>query len=118
MVPALVLGVSLLAAASAGSPAPVADDLASYQKAARSVGRDPDAHVRLALWCEARGLSAERTKHLTLAVLCDPSHATARGLMGLMAYRGKWVSPGVVARRMQEDERRTALLAEYNARRD
>src|ERR1700677_3384942 len=71
-------------------------ELAVYQSAAAAARRDPDAHVHLALWCEAHGLTAERIKHLSLAVLSDPSHALARGLMGLVAYRGKWDRPEVV----------------------
>ena len=49
-----------------------------YTSAATRARRDPDAHVRLALWCEAHGMTAERLKHLSLAVLYDPSHALAR----------------------------------------
>ena len=40
---------------------------------------DADAHVRLALWCEAHGLPAERLKHLAIAALIEPGHVTARG---------------------------------------
>jgi hypothetical protein len=67
-----------------------------YESAAAAARRDPDAHVRLALWCEAHGLTAERLKHLSLAVLSDPSHTLARGLMGLIAYHGKWDRPEVI----------------------
>ena len=70
--------------------------LGEYKAAAAEAGHDPNAHVRLALWCEAHGLTAERLKHLSLAVLYDPSNALARGLMGLVAYHGKWDRPDVV----------------------
>src|SRR4051794_1585205 len=85
-----------------GTPGAGADDplLAEYRRAAAAVGRDADAHVRLALWCEARGLGAERVKHLALAVLHRPSHPTARGLMGLVAYRDRWQPPEAVAARV------------------
>jgi len=116
MVPAILLFSVSLAASSAVAPA-APTDLAAYHAALAGVGRDADAHVRLALWCEARGLNAERDKHLALAVLREPGHATARGLMGLMADRGRWAAPDAVARRMKEDQRRTAALADYNARR-
>ena len=53
----------------------------------------PDAHVRLALWCESHGLTAERLKHLSLAVLYDPSNMLARGLMGLVALHGNGIVP-------------------------
>jgi len=54
---------------------PTAEDLASYEAARSGVGRDPKANVRLALWCEAHGLRAERLKHLTLG---SPSTTTGR----------------------------------------
>jgi hypothetical protein len=121
--PTFWLGMCLLAASPDGGPAPgdaapTAAVLREYEAARAAAGDGADAQVGLALWCEAHGLNAERTRHLALAVLRDPSHAAARGLMGLMAYRGKWAPPDDVARRVQEDERRTALLGEYNARRD
>ncbi len=37
-------------------------------------------------------------KHLAMAVLYDPSNALARGLMGLVAYQGKWTRPDEVSR--------------------
>jgi hypothetical protein len=96
---------------------PAADDLKDYHTAAGQAGRDAEAHVKLALWCEAHGLKAERLKHLAIAVLTDPSHATARGLMGLVAYRGKWQRPDAVAEQVKSDEATAAALAEYGARR-
>src|SRR5690242_12904894 len=88
MVSALLLGSALLAATP---PAPALSDTdrKTYDAARAEARRDPDAHVRLALWCEAHGLEAERLKHLAIAVLNNPAHATARGLMGLVAYRGQ-----------------------------
>ncbi len=73
--------------------------MAAYEAARASAGRDADSQVRLALWCEAHGLGAERWKHLAIAVLADPGNATARGLMGLVAYRGGWRSPDAVSAR-------------------
>ena len=69
----------------------------------------PMRHVRLALWCEAHGLTAERLKHLSLAVLYDPSNTLARGLMGLVAYHGKWDRPDVVGQQIQNDPARQAI---------
>ena len=73
--------------------------------------------LRLALWCERRGLEAERVKHLALAVLIDPDHAAARGLLGLVAYRGGWHSPEAVAERDRSDGALAATRAAYRARR-
>ena len=94
MVSSLLL-VCMLRAASVPSveePPRSPPDMAAYQAAKAQAGRDADAQVKLALWCEAHGLSAERIKHLTLATLLDPSNAAARGLLGLVAYQGKWQS--------------------------
>ena len=62
----------------------------AYQILARRTGRDAAAQVELALWCERQGLETERLKHLMLAILNDPDHATARGLLGQVAFRGRW----------------------------
>ncbi len=60
---------------------------------------------------------AERMKHLAMAVLYDPSNGLARGLMGLVAYQGKWERPDEVSREAQDDPKRKALLQEYLQRR-
>ena len=90
---------------------------AAYEAARSHAGRDANAHVRLALWCEAQGREAERLKHLAIAVLADPSHATARGLLGLVADRGGWRSPEAVSDRLASDTAHAAALAAYNGRR-
>ncbi len=110
MLAALVSAVLL-----AGSPG--LEDLAAYQAAANQAGRDPEAHVRLALWCESRGLKSERIKHLSIALLVDPGNARARGLLGQVEDGARWRKPEQVADRIQSDAERTALLAEYNTRR-
>ena len=94
-----------------------ASDLDLYKAAASRAGRDPNAHVKLALWCEAHGLSAERTRQLTLAVLRDPSHALARGLLGLVAYDGKWQRPEQVSKSIHENTDRAKAAEEYQKRR-
>jgi hypothetical protein len=118
MVPAVLLCGGMLAVGfgEAGADAKPAD-LAAYEAASKGLGRDADSHVRLALWCEAHGLKAERLKHLTLAVLSDPSHAAARGLLGLVSYSGRWKRPEDVADKVKADEAVAARLAEYNGRR-
>ena len=108
MVTLAVLCCGLLAAAPLpAEPEGAAPDLAAYEAAyedARAkVGRDADAHVRLALWCEAHGLHAERLKHLAIAALIEPGHATARGLMGLVAHAGCWKRPEAVADQLKAD---------------
>ena len=101
-----------------GPPAPTAAaDLSAYDTARRSAGRDPNAHVRLALWCESHGLQSERMKHLALAVLYDPSHALARGLLGMVSYQGKWGRPEVVGEQVQKDPAYRIAMREYLDRR-
>jgi tetratricopeptide (TPR) repeat protein len=92
-------------------------DLAAYKSAAAGAGHDPSTHVRLALWCEEHGLTAERLKHLSIAVLYDPTNALARGLLGLVAYRGKWAPPDQVTQAVQSDLERKARVREYLERR-
>ena len=101
-----------------GEGAPAGDVRVAYEEAKATAGRGADAQVGLALWCEAHGLQAERLRHLAIAVLTDPSHATARGLMGLLEYRGKWARPDDVAARVKSDQELAEALAEYNGRRD
>jgi hypothetical protein len=116
MFPIILLGgAALLAAGDVGQKAD-RPELETY-RALRSEAKDADGHVRLALWCEAHGLSAERIKHLAAAVLTDPGHAAARGLMGLVAFGGRWSRPEQLAARVKADEALTARLAAYNARR-
>ncbi len=93
------------------------DDRAAYESAVAKAGPDARSQVQLALWCEARGLTAERMKHLVAAVSRDPSDAKARGLLGLVAYRGKWERPEDVAREAGGGPKQRALLDEYVRRR-
>jgi hypothetical protein len=101
----------------AGDPAPSVQDLKTYEALKLKAGKNPAAQVKLALWCEAQGLDAQRLKHLAQAVLADPSNATARGLLGLIRFDGRWVSLDRIGDRIKADEQRTARLGEYNGRR-
>src|SRR5690349_15624255 len=64
---ATLLLVSTFLSAIGPTEAGSKPDLATYEAARARAGQDADAQVKLALWCEAHGLSAERLKHLTLA---------------------------------------------------
>ncbi len=92
-------------------------DRAAYNAAADKAGKDPAAHVQLALWCETHGLSSERVKHLTIASSLDPSNALARALLGLMAFQGKWAKPDQVEKEIRDDPKLQALLRDYLDRR-
>jgi hypothetical protein len=118
MLSTLLVVCGLLAVAPAGDERPADPaELARYAEISRGVGRDSSAQVRLALWCEAHGLSAERSKHLALALVSDPKNRAARGLLGLVAFEGRWKRPEAIAERVKADEALAARLAEYNARR-
>ena len=115
---ALVLS-GLLATAAAGATGPDPSGVLKQYHAEREVaGRGVDAELKLALWCEAHGLDAEKARHLTRAVLLDPSNARARGLLGLVAHGGKWDTPEAVAGKLGEDKALARSLAGYDARRD
>lgn len=118
MVSGLLLGVSLVLALPGDDSGPTAADRTAYEGAKAKAGRDPEAHIRLALWCEAHGLRAERLRHLALAVLTDPTNATARGLLGLVEYGGKWARADEIDSRIKADAELSAKLADYNARRE
>ena len=115
MSPALLLVWGLFAVVADDGPKPA--DLAAYEQLRAHAERGAEAQVKLALWCEAHGLKTERLKHLAVAVLADPANATARGLMGLVAYDGQWKRPIDVAEKVKADAKLAATLAEYNARR-
>lgn len=119
MTQALILACALIASDSTASNSaiPQPTDREAYQAARAKAGRDPDANVRLALWCEAHGLDAERLKHLSLAVLADPKHASARALLGMVSQDGRWGRPDSVADRLKADPNYAALRVEYEARR-
>ena len=114
-----MIAALLFSAAMVGqSPAPAkVSDLDLYKAATKQAGRDADAHVKLALWCESHGLSTERTQQLTQVILRDPSHALARALLGLVAYDGKWQRPEQVSRSIRENTDRAARVEEYYQRR-
>jgi hypothetical protein len=113
----LLVGTALLAELPPGQAGPAEGVLAAYEAARTKAGNDADSHVRLALWCEAHGLPAERLKHLALAVLRDPAHPTARGLLGLVDYKGRWQRPEAVAEKVKADAARAAAVAQYLERR-
>lgn len=94
------------------------DVRARYDERKASAGRDADGQYALALWCERNGLEQEKFRHLAVAIAADPSHARARGLMGLMPLEGRWVAPAEVAEARARDEALATALGEYNARRE
>jgi tetratricopeptide (TPR) repeat protein len=117
MYSALILAATLGVFPDETVAVPPTPDLAAYKDATAKVEKTADAHVRLALWCEAHGMTAERLKHLSLAVLYDPTNVLARGLMGLVSYHGKWGRPDVIGQQIQNDPAHQAIVKEYLDRR-
>ncbi len=74
--------------------------------------------MRLACWCEAHGLIAERHKHLAIALEIKPEHAAAHGLLGQIADKGDWRMPAVVIDEHRGDAEGLRKLELYRARRD
>lgn len=117
MISIMLLYGALACAGPAGEQSATQADLKAYNDLKAATARTPEAQVKLALWCEAHGLAAERTKHLALATLLDPANTAARGLMGLVSYQGKWRTPTDIARQVQDDPARKALIQDYLERR-
>ena len=72
MLPLAVISVGFLAALSTDT-APSPADLKTYEALKLKAGKEPQAQVKLALWCEAHGLDPERLKHLARAELASPA---------------------------------------------
>ena len=113
MFPLLLVSTALLVA-----PTDASDGMKAYEVARAEAGRDAPSLVKLALWCESRGLDAQRQKHLAQAVLADPTNATARALLGLVSFRGRWMTPEKAADAMKSDEAAAAKREKYEARRE
>lgn len=120
MLAALLASALIAADVPAPSPrnGPSAGEMAAFREAEAKAGRSADAHVKLALWCEAHGLSTERVEHLALALAADPSHAAARGLLGFVREGGRWRRPEDIAGRAASDAKSAESLADYERRRE
>jgi hypothetical protein len=118
MISSMLISGAIIVGALAGDDVPKdRPDLEAYRARAAKAGQDAREHIRLALWCEAHGLTAERVKQLALAVLYDPSNTLARGLSGLVSYQGKWKRPDDVSKAVGDDPDRKDVLRQYLERR-
>ena len=116
MVYTALLCASLLVV-QVGDPLAKSHDFKTYDALKAKAGKDPQAQVKLALWCEAHGMNSERVKHLAQAVLSDPKNVTARGLLGLIAFGSRWETPAQARARVEADDTQAAKRALYQARR-
>jgi hypothetical protein len=111
------LAFVIVVVAASGDQPTQTDSISEYRARARDVGRDADAHVRLALWCERNGLEPERVKHLAMAILSDPDHALARALMGQFRDGARWVRASAIGP-AESDTPIAALRDQYRERRE
>lgn len=116
MIVALLLSASVTLQQSPTSR-PTDADLKEYQSVAAAAGRDADSQVALALWCESRGMAAERLKHLTRAVLIAPDSAAARGLLGMVRRGDRWVRPEDALTGLARDPSAQETMKQYLAKR-
>jgi hypothetical protein len=104
---ALVGSVALLGAVE--EPAASDGTRKAYEAKRVETGRDAEAHVKLAEWCEKNGLTTEKAKHLRMAILLDPKNDRARELLGM---------PTLSQRQAAQEAAAAEALAEYNELRD
>jgi hypothetical protein len=113
--PALLCASLLLV--QVGDPPAKSHDFQTYEALKAKAAKDPQAQVKLALWCEAHAMNGERVKHLAQAVLSDPKNVTARGLLGLIALGSHWETAERARERMKADDAQAAKRALYQERR-
>ncbi len=116
MVAAALVYASLLVV-QPGDPPTSSHEFKTYEALKAKAGKDAQAQVKLALWCEAHGMNAERVKHLAQAVLSDPKNVLARGLLGLIALGNRWEPVDRAGERIKADDALAARRAQYHLRR-
>ena len=90
---------------------------AEYEAKKAAAGTDTASQIRLALWCEEHGLTADRAQHLRAAVASDPGNTLARGLLGELEHGGKWLPPERLGAVLKAEATDTTIVDEYHARR-
>jgi hypothetical protein len=112
-----IILASMLMGSGLGEP--TTEELATYEAARVQAGNDADAHVRLALWSELRGLDGLRSEELHRAIEIKPDHPTARRLQGqILDKSGEWLTPTEAVNRAKAEVDRADALARYGIRRE
>ena len=100
MIGLLILGAALLAAPAPRPQQPgeaEAAALAEYNGQRAKVPNTADAHWKLGLWAEQKGLKAEATSEFLAVTRLEPARDAAWRKLGLLKQDGRWVSPEQVA---------------------
>jgi hypothetical protein len=110
----LVAASALLASPqqpAAGDAAKAAESaaLAEYNAQRSRAPNTADAHWKLGLWCEQKGLKAEATAEFAAVVRLDPGRDPAWKKLGYVKHNGRWASPeALAAERAEADEQKKA----------
>ncbi len=99
-----------------GPPGSSVPDRSAYTAAAAAPARTP---MRTFDWPFGARLTASRPSGRSISrwPSCTILPTLARGLMGLVAYQSEWKSPDQVARDIEDDPARKAVIQEYLERR-
>jgi hypothetical protein len=100
----LLSGFLLWAGSAEGDPPAAPANFQEYQQASARARRDPDAQVRLALWCEDNGLKEQATAHLSQVLKRDPRRDAAWKHLGFKKAGARWIKPETLAPEKAEIE--------------
>ncbi|WP_152053351.1 polymorphic toxin-type HINT domain-containing protein [Tautonia marina] len=75
-----------------------------------------DAHWKLALWCEQKGLLDEATAHFTAVTRLNPKREAAWKRLGYTQKDGRWLTQDQIAVEEAEAAARAAVEAEWRPR--
>jgi hypothetical protein len=78
--------------------------LAEYNVLSAKAADTADAHWKLGLWCEQKGLKAEAEAQFMLVAQLDPRREAALKKLGYVKHNGRWTTPEQVAAERAEIE--------------
>ena len=113
MVLMLIFGIAVLASdpqgaaqipSGAGSTVADAAALAEYNTRRANITNTADAHWKLGLWCEQKGLKGEATVEFLAVTQLDPRHESAWKRLGYEKQNGRWTTAAQVATMRAEAE--------------
>ena len=78
-------------------PASSVEDRQAYLSRRDKVADTADARMKLALWCEGRGLKAEADEQLRAVVRLDPKRDSAWKRLGYKRHNNRWMTDDQIA---------------------